>query len=217
MNAFYPCESSDVARFGPPMRERSRLRSFTWSGLLSLTALSVSGLGCAGSGSVTSDSATGKDIAALTSAFNQWETLPTTCQGVLVRKTLHVATVQSNGVSWATAQFVPPKGCYEQAPPVNGGPPMPPKRYTNQINPWSQTVGTIFGIFERNPRQTWAMNDEAGQVNGRLVYPCAVTPPGTQPPGPSNGAIPADVLAVWNMRPQPSSLCEQAFYPYAAR
>lgn len=156
---------------------------------------------------VTADAVT---AAHLVDAFDQWEMLPATCSGEIVPGTLRVALMDSSGVLWAEAQWRPVHGCRMQAGPDNGS--VPP----DKISPWSEEARPIIGVFEKLPGQVWTMNDEAGSIPGRVVFPCAVAP-GGQPPSPGNGAIPAAVLKAWHMTPQSPSSCAAAFYPYAPR
>lgn len=157
---------------------------------------------CGGSSTTAASPNQSQDIQALTLAFNKWEFLPSTCQAVMVPGTLKTATIPSSGVSWAIATFKRVAGCsYSEPPAYPGGPPRPiPAR---QIGPWGRPSLPI-GVFERQPGQAWSMNEEGG-----TPFPCPA--PGGHAPGPSNGAIPPEVLAKWHLKYAPN--CSNVSYP----
>jgi hypothetical protein len=150
-----------------------------------------------------SDSATGRE---LTGAFDHWELLPPTCSGEIVDGTVRIARAVQTGVSWATAHFQPVKGCYGvRQPPGITSPTVVPNASANEIPPWSDTYRPIIAVFERQPGGTWTMNNEAGVLNGKVIFPCTVA--GGAPPGQGGPAVPAMVIAAWHMTAKPPDLC----------
>lgn len=147
-----------------------------------------------------------EDARAITSAFNDWERLPSTCQALLVPGSVKAATISSSGVSWAIATFKPVPDCsYTQPPAWPGGPPRPvPVR---QIGPWGRPSPPI-GVFEKQPGRPWSMNQEGG-----TPFPCPA--PAGNAPGPENGSIPPEVLAKWNLKYAPD--CSNVSYPMRPR
>lgn len=145
----------------------------------------------------------GSEGAAITAAFNSWEILPATCQGVIIPGTLRIATVKSTGVSWAIAAFEPAPGCSANLAPASpGGPPRP--LGPEQIRPWSYVPQPTIGVFQRQPGQSWSMNSEGGRP-----FPCPA--PGGRAPGPGNGALPPEVLVKWDLEYAPN--CADVVYP----
>lgn len=158
---------------------------------------------CGGLRSSTTSADQTEDVQSITSAFNTWEFLPSTCQGVIVPGTLKTARL-SSGVSWAIATFMPATGCsYSQQAPG-----YPRQTFAvQQIGPWGAPSPPI-GVFERQPGQRWSMNQEGG-----TPFPCPDL--GGHGPGPENGAIPPEVLAKWHLKYAPD--CSNVAYPARPR
>ena len=91
------------------------------------------------------------------------------------------------------AAFKPVQNCYSSLLPVHEG---GPRRLVgaDQISPWATGIPQPpIGVFERPPHQPWIMNDESGRP-----FPCPA--PGGDTPHYGNGALPAQIVALWHMK-----------------
>lgn len=173
-----------------------------WLRLSMLLAVCVTQLGACAARDRTSHEAV-SEAPHITVAFNAYELLPATCEGVIIPGTLRVAKVGSTGVWWAMAAFEPEPACsHSLAPASAGGPPRPLK--PEQIRPWGYVPQPTIGIFQRLLGQSWSMNQEGGRP-----FPCPA--PGGRAPGPGNGALPPEVLRMWDLEYAPN--CDDVVYP----
>lgn len=141
------------------------------------------------------------DVASITAAFNAWEALPSTCQGVMEPGTGRLAIITATGVSWAIATFEPMSGCVENLKPA--GPGQAPRTVPiAQIAPWGGTPP--IGVFEADASGGWSMNDEGG-----MPFPCPAL--GGAAPGPGNGSLPPAVLQAWGM--SYAANCAEVYFP----
>jgi len=156
--------------------------------------------GCGRSASLSSSQGTPTDVSAITTAFNTWEGLPSSCLGMMNTESLKVALVSE--VGWAIATFRPPRDCTKSlGPALPGGPPRTVP--IASIGPWGESSPPL-GVFERLPGSPWRMNEEGG-----VPFPCPA--PGGAPPGPYNGALPPRVVEEFNLKYAPD--CANVSYP----
>lgn len=188
------------------MRPRCEISRFQQRCLRGLVALVTAGaLGCGGSDSSTR--AADADVDQIVRAFNMWENLPPSCQGVIDLETLRMAIAPSTGVQWAIAAFRPVSDCsYSLEPEQPGG----PRRVVRieQIGPWGRVPQPPIGVFQRPPGKQWDMNSEGGHP-----FPCPA--PAGIAPGPGIGALPAEVLAIWDL--SYADGCENVSWPMQSR
>jgi hypothetical protein len=154
------------------------------------------------------------DLAAVTSAFNSYNYLPSTCRAVPVSAQSRFATVPAGTsgsvveVSWAIVTFDrSPRCVVNLAPPPGINPP-----YTeplNQVAPWGPDK-TATAVFEQTST-TWQENGAQS-----IPFPCPSSDSGVGQPGPNSAAVPVEVLRAWNMTY--ATACSKGVYsPFAPR
>jgi len=135
------------------------------------------------------------DLQGLDQAFVSYESLPATCPVETVPGSVHTATIQATGISWAIAGFIPAPSCKEFA----DGKPFDPNTYPPFFGPPPRAV------FERPKGGPWTMNSETGSP-----FPCP-SPKGHEP-GFVSPALPPQVLTALHM-PYASG-CENLVVPF---
>jgi hypothetical protein len=125
----------------------------------------------------------------LVTAFDQWEELPSTCDGQMISGSSKEATITASQVSWAIASFRPVSNCTAFLNPASSGP----------FGEHSPPVG----VFERMKGGAWVMNSEGG-----TPFPCPAAD--GQAPAVGNGSLPPSVVAAWKMTYAPN--CASVIY-----
>ncbi|MDQ6782486.1 MAG: hypothetical protein M3063_03365 [Actinomycetota bacterium] len=145
------------------------------------------------------------DLQGLDRAFISYEQLPATCPVETVPGSAHTTTIQTTGISWAVASFVPAPSCkivYEEKP-------ANPNEYGvfYQVPSKRQNPPTpVRGVFERPKGGQWTMNSQTG-------YPFPCPSPKGHEPGPVSPALPPKVLTALHMAY--ASGCENLVVPFA--